>query len=63
MTHDYLTRRSFLAGSVCACCARMPLTRAFAATSVASTGSLGSEGLPSLLELGADPMKRIGQTV
>jgi metallo-beta-lactamase class B len=63
MTHDYLTRRSFLAGSLCACCACVPLTRSFAATSAASTGSLGSDGLPSLLELGTDPMKRIGQTV
>jgi glyoxylase-like metal-dependent hydrolase (beta-lactamase superfamily II) len=63
MTYDYLTRRSFLAGSVCACCACVPLIRSFGATSVASTGSLGSDGLPSLLELGTDPMKRIGQTV
>jgi metallo-beta-lactamase class B len=45
------------------CCACVPLTRSFAATSVASTGSLGSQGLPNLLELGTDPMKRIGQTV
>src|SRR5882762_3865389 len=63
MTHDYLTRRSFLPGSVCACCACVPLTHSFAATSVASTGSLGSDGLPSLLQLGTDPMKGIGQTV
>jgi metallo-beta-lactamase class B len=63
MTHDYLTRRSFLTASVCACCACVPLTRSFAATSVVSTGRLGSHGLPSLLELGTEPMKRIGQTV
>jgi metallo-beta-lactamase class B len=63
MTHDYLTRRSFLARSVCACCASVSLTRSNAATSVVSTGNLGSDGLPSLLELGTDPMKRIGQTV
>jgi|ERR1700722_1758436 len=63
MSHDHLTRRSFLAGSICACCACAPLTRSFSATSVPSTGSLGRDGLPSFLELGTDPMKRIGQTV
>jgi glyoxylase-like metal-dependent hydrolase (beta-lactamase superfamily II) len=63
MLHDHLTRRSFLAGSVCACCACVPLTRSFAAPSVSSTGTLGLDGLPSLLELGTDPMKRIGRTV
>jgi len=60
MTSHSLTRRSFLAGGVCACA---PLTRTFAATSVASTGTLGPGGLPTLLELGTDPMERIGQSV
>jgi len=63
MTGDSLTRRSFLAGGVCACCACGPLTRAIGATSVASTGTLGPEGLPTVLELGTDPMQRIGQSV
>jgi hypothetical protein len=52
MADDYLTRRSFLAGSMRACCACVPPTCSFVATSVASKGSLGSDGLPSLLELG-----------
>ena len=60
---DNLTRRAFLAGGACACCSCMPVTWSFAATSVASVGSLSSEGLPSLLELGAEPMQRIGQNV
>lgn len=57
------TRRSFLAGTVCACCSCVPLIRSFAATSAGSIGNLGSEGLPTLLELGVDTMKRISQTV
>lgn len=57
------TRRSFLAGSVCACCSCVPLSWSLAATSAASIGSRGSEGLPTLLELGVDPMRRIDQTV
>jgi glyoxylase-like metal-dependent hydrolase (beta-lactamase superfamily II) len=61
--HDCLTRRSFLAGSICVCCACVPLTASFAATSVASTGSFGSTGVPTLLELGIEPMIRIGHTV
>src|SRR5665213_255271 len=62
-TPDNFTRRSFLAGGVCACCSCVPLGWSFAATSAASVGNLGSEGLPTLLELGAEPMQRIGQTV
>jgi metallo-beta-lactamase class B len=61
--HGNLTRRSFLAGSVCACCSCVPLSWSLAATSAASIGSRGSEGLPTLLELGVDPMRRIDQTV
>jgi metallo-beta-lactamase class B len=60
---SHFTRRSFLASSVYACCSCVPLMQSFAATSAASIGKLGSEGLPTLLELGTDPMKRIGQTV
>src|SRR5262245_27266056 len=63
MISDGLTRRSFLAGGVSACCGCIPLSRVFAATSAGDTRNLGSEGFPSLLELGAEPMKRIGQTV
>ena len=59
----YFTRRSFVAGAVCGCCSCIPITRSFAATSAASIGNFGSEGLPTLLELGTDPMTRIGQTV
>lgn len=62
-THDNLTRRAFLAGGICACCSGVPLTRSFAATSAASAGNLGPQGLPTLLELGAEPMQRIAQTV
>jgi hypothetical protein len=57
------TRRSFLAGGLCACCCCMPLSRSLAATSAASMGNRGADGLPTLLELGVDPMKRIDQTV
>jgi metallo-beta-lactamase class B len=60
---DKLTRRSFINGAVCACCACAPLIRNIAAASNASVADLGAEGLPNLLELGADPMKRIGRTV
>jgi glyoxylase-like metal-dependent hydrolase (beta-lactamase superfamily II) len=62
-TPGNLTRRSFLAGGLCACCSCMPLTWSLAATSAASEGNRGADGLPTLLELGADPMKRIDQTV
>ena len=56
------TRRSFLASGTCACCAGV-FARTFAAPSTPSTGHLGSQGLPTLLELGIDAMERIGQTV
>jgi hypothetical protein len=58
-----LTRRSFLANGTCMCCTCAPLARSFAAISRASIDDLGPAGLPSLLELGTEPMKRIGQTV
>ena len=57
------TRRSFLAGTICSCCCCIPLTRAFAATSAASTGSFDPEGLPTQLELGTEPMTRIASAV
>ena len=56
------TKRAFLAASACACCAGA-VGRSFAATSPASVGTFGGEGLPTLLELGTDPMTRIGETV
>ncbi|HEY4939910.1 MAG TPA: subclass B1 metallo-beta-lactamase [Rhizomicrobium sp.] len=62
MSHSRLTKRVFLTGALCACCA-CATTQAFAATSAASVGALGPVGLPNLLELGVDPMRRIGQTV
>jgi len=58
MSHSGLTKRAFLSG--CACCAA---GAAFAATSAASTGTFGVNGLPTLLELGTDPMARIGASV
>jgi metallo-beta-lactamase class B len=57
------TRRTFLAGSVCASCSCVPFSWSLAATSTASIGKRGSKGLPTLLELGVDPMQRIDQTV
>jgi metallo-beta-lactamase class B len=60
MTH--YTKRAFLAATTCACCASA-VGRSFAATSPASVGAFGGEGLPTLLELGTDPMTRIGETV
>ncbi len=57
-----LTKRAFLAGGICACCAGT-LAPLFAATPAASVGDFGSDGLPDLLELGTEPMKRIGPTV
>ena len=56
------TKRAFLAATACACCASA-VCRSFAATSPASVGTFGGEGLPTLLELGTDPMTRIGETV
>ncbi len=60
MTH--YTKRAFLAAGACACCMGV-VGRSAAATSPASVGAFGGEGLPTLLELGADPMTRIGETV
>lgn len=57
-----LTKRAFLANGACACCAGAVGT-SFAATSPASLGTFGGEGLPTLLELGTDPMTRIGESV
>jgi glyoxylase-like metal-dependent hydrolase (beta-lactamase superfamily II) len=57
-----LTKRAFLAAGACACCAGV-VGRSFAATSPTSVGTFGDEGLPTLLELGTDPMTRIGETV
>jgi hypothetical protein len=62
-TQSPFTRRSILAGAFCSCCFCIPLTWSFASTSAASIGNLGPEGLPSTLELGTDPMRRIAQTV
>jgi len=58
----HVTKRELLACGICACCvgALKPL---LAANSVAATGDFGAVGLPNLLELGIDPMTRIGQTV
>ena len=60
MTH--MTKRAFLAAGACACCAGV-VRPAFAATSPASVGAYGDQGLPTMLELGTDPMTRIGETV
>jgi glyoxylase-like metal-dependent hydrolase (beta-lactamase superfamily II) len=46
------TRRSFLTGTLC-----------LAATSLACAADFGSEGLPTQLELGTQPMTRIARTV
>ena len=52
------------ASSCCACaCCVGAVGRSFAATSPASVGTFGGEGLPTLLELGTDPMTRIGESV
>ena len=59
MKLDSLTRRSFLSLSLCACCTGKA-TQSFAATSPASASD---PGLPSILELGTDPMTRIDDTV
>jgi glyoxylase-like metal-dependent hydrolase (beta-lactamase superfamily II) len=58
----HFTKRTFLAAGACACCAGT-VGRGFAATSPASVGTFGDEGLPTLLELGTEPMTRIGETV
>jgi len=57
-----LSRRAFVAAGLCACCAGTAWP-SFAATSAASTGGLGPVGLPTALELGRDPMTRIGPDV
>jgi glyoxylase-like metal-dependent hydrolase (beta-lactamase superfamily II) len=62
-TPGNFTRRSFLTGGLCACCSCMPISWSLAASSAASIGNRGEDGLPTLLELGVDPMKRIDQTV
>jgi glyoxylase-like metal-dependent hydrolase (beta-lactamase superfamily II) len=59
---NHYTKRAFLAAGACACCAGA-VGRSFAATSPASIGAFGGQGLPTLLELGTDPMTRIGETV
>ena len=61
MAHRHLSRRRFLAGA-CGCCA-CALTQSYAATPLASVGDWGAVGLPALLELGSEPMARIGQSV
>ena len=61
-SHSHLTKRGFLTVSLCACCACVT-TQSFAATAGASIGTMGSEGLPTLLELGVDQMTRINQSV
>lgn len=63
MADQVVTRRSFMAGSVCACCVAVSPVRSAGATSVASAGGLGADGIPTLLELGTESMQRIGQTV
>lgn len=62
MGEEHLTKRSFLTGGLCACCA-CAATQTLASVSAKSIGNMGSEGLPTLLELGTDPMTRISQTV
>jgi hypothetical protein len=49
--------------AVCACCTCAPLIRTIAAAPNAAVADLGAEGLPNLLELGADRMTRIGQSL
>ena len=63
MADQVVTRRSFMAGSVCACCVAVSPVRSAGATSVASAVGLGADGIPTLLELGTESMQRIGQTV
>ncbi len=63
MADRTVTRRSFVAGSVCACCIGATLVPSVGASSVASLGDPAADGVPTLLELGTDPMERIGQSV
>lgn len=51
-----LTKRAFLAGGACACCGA-----AFA--DVTGPGDFGAAGLPTALELGTQPMARIGESL
>ncbi len=52
------TRRYVLQGAACACCAG-----AFAGGLAASATEARTDGVPTILELGAAPMTRIGPTV
>jgi glyoxylase-like metal-dependent hydrolase (beta-lactamase superfamily II) len=62
MLHNNVTRRSFLAGGLCACCV-CKATPLFAAPSTASIDAYGTAGFPTLLELGLEQMTQIGPTV
>jgi metallo-beta-lactamase class B len=59
---DELTKRNFIASTVCACCAAAA-GRAYAEMPAASTGRFGKAGLPTMLELGTQPMQRLSETV
>jgi metallo-beta-lactamase class B len=54
-----MTKRAFLAG--CACCSMAGLMPARA--TVSGPGDFGAKGLPTMLELGTQPMARIGDSV
>ncbi|HEY8696576.1 MAG TPA: subclass B1 metallo-beta-lactamase [Rhizomicrobium sp.] len=55
----HLSKRAFLAG--CACCGAGALVPARA--TVSGPGELGAKGLPTMLELGTQPMARLGESV
>lgn len=58
-----LTRRAFVNAAACACCLRAPFIRAMATTSRPTGADRGADGLPNLLELGADHMLRIDRSI
>jgi glyoxylase-like metal-dependent hydrolase (beta-lactamase superfamily II) len=57
--HRNLTKRAFLAG--CACCGAGALVPVRA--TVSGPGDFGAKGLPTMLELGTQPMVRLGDSV
>ena len=62
MSEVHLTRRAFVSSCICTACIGA-VRPALGAISPKSIGDLGQAGLPTLLELGTDPMTRIGETV
>jgi glyoxylase-like metal-dependent hydrolase (beta-lactamase superfamily II) len=57
-----LTKRSFIAGCACACCTPVAgIARAEAPA--ANAGNFGKAGLPTLLELGTNPMQRLSESL